>query len=79
MTDEEERAIISGLEEAAKKGQIITIAEIATAYDEATGKKHESNSTVYYLLHKHDWRVITPQTAHPGRASDEEEESTKKT
>jgi len=78
MTDEEEKAFLSGFAEAAKKGQIITIAEIAAAYDEATGKSRESKSTVYYLLHKHDWRVITPQTAHPGKASDDEIEASKK-
>jgi len=79
MTEEEEKAFLSEFEEAAKKGQIITIAEIAAAYNEATGKERESNSTVYYLLHKHGWRMITPQTAHPGKASDEEMEASKKT
>jgi len=69
MTYEEEKEFLSNFEEAAKKGQMITIAEIAAAYDEATGKVHESKSSVYYLLDKHGWRVITPQTAHPGKAS----------
>jgi len=78
MTDEEEIAFLSGFEEAAQKGQVITIAEIAAAYDEATGKERGSKSTVYYLLHKHDWRIITPRTAHPGKASDEAIEASKK-
>jgi transposase len=79
MRDEEEKRFLARFEEAAKEGQIITIGEIAAAYDEATGKTHESKSSVYYLLHKHGWRMITPKTAHPGKASDGEIESTKKT
>jgi len=79
MTEEEEKAFLSGFEETAKSGQIITIAEIAAAYDEETGKTHESKSSVYYLLHKHGWREISPQRVHPGKASDEEIETSKKT
>ena len=78
MTSDEEKAFLAGFEEAAKSGQMTTITEMAAAYDEATGKKHESKSTVYYLLHKHGWRIITPQTAHPGKASDEAIEASKK-
>jgi transposase len=78
MTKEEEKAFLAGFEEAALSGQLITIADIAAAYDEATGKKHESNSTVYYLLHKHKWRLIIPQRVHPGKASDEAIEASKK-
>jgi transposase len=78
MTDDEEKAFLSGFEEAAKRGRLTTIAEISAAYDEVTGKKHESKSTVYYLLHKHGWRIITPQTAHPGKASEEAIEASKK-
>jgi len=78
MTDEAEKEFLEKFEEAARSGQIITIAEIATAYDEITGKQHESKSTAYYLLHKHGWRMITPQRGHPGKASDEVIEASKK-
>ena len=78
MTDEEEQAFLAGFEETAKTGQLTTISEIAAAYDRATGKTHESKSTVYYLLHKHGWRIVAPQTAHPGKASEAEIEASKK-
>ena len=78
MTLEEEKAFLARFEEAAKNGQVITITEISAAYDEATGKQHESDSTAYYLLHKHNWRIITPQTVHPGKASEEVIEASKK-
>ena len=78
MKDEEEKEFLAEFEEAARNGQIITITEIAAAYDEKTGKQHESKSTVYYLLHKYGWRIITPQRRHPGSASNEEIEASKK-
>ena len=78
MAEEEERAFLSKYEEAAKTGQMTTISEIAAAYDEATGKQRKSKSTIYHLLHKHGWRMITPQRAHPGKASEEAIEASKK-
>jgi transposase len=78
MSEAEEKAFLAGFEEIAQSGELTTIGKISAAYDEATGKTHESKSTVYYLLHKHGWREITPQTAHPGKASDDEVEASKK-
>jgi len=78
MTDAEEKAFLASFEEASESGQIITISEIAKAYDKLTGKERESKSTIYYLLHKHKWRVITPQRVHPGKASKEAIEASKK-
>jgi len=77
-SDEEEREFMARFEEAAMKGQIITIGEIAAAYDERFGKEHKSKSTVYYLLHKMKWRKLMPRSKHPKKASDEEIESSKK-
>jgi len=78
MTDAEEKAFLSQFEEVGKDGQIITIDEIAAAYDEKTGKERTSKSTAYYLLNKHGWRQITPRTVHPGKASEAEIEASKK-
>jgi transposase len=78
LTEEEEKAFLLGFEDAAKSGQLTTIAEIACAYDRATGKQHESKSCVYYLLDKHGWRTITPQRVPPGKASGEVMETSKK-
>ena len=78
MSDAEEKAFLEKFIDAANAGQIITVEEIAEAYDKAVGKKHESLSTVYSLLHKHGWRKIVPKQYHPGKASDEEIEASKK-
>jgi len=78
MTDEEAKAFLNGFAEAASKGQIITIDEIAKAYDEAVGVEHKSLSTVYYLLHKLGWRKVLPKKFHPGKAKEEVIEASKK-
>lgn len=78
MSNDEEKAFLLRFEELATKGQLITIDDIALAYDDAVGVKHESLSTVYYLLHKHGWRKVAPRQYHPGKASDEVIEASKK-
>jgi len=78
MSDAEEKTFLSQFEKAGKNGQIITIAEIAAAYDEKTGKERASKSTAYYLLNKHGWRQITPRSSHPGKANEAEIEASKK-
>lgn len=78
MSDEEAKAFISQFEKSAKSGKILTVSDIAAAYDKVTGKEHESKSTVYYLLHKLGWRRIKPQTEHPGKADDEAIDASKK-
>ena len=78
MTNEAEKAFLARFEEIAGKGEMITINDISEAYNKQTGKNRESKSTIYYILHKHGWRVITPRTAHPGKASDEVCEASKK-
>ena len=78
MTNEQAAEFLKQFEEQAKNGQIITVGDIAKAYDEATGKERKSLSTVYYFLQSHGWRQIMPQSAHPNKASDEEIEFSKK-
>jgi len=78
MSEIEAEEFLSKFEEQAKNGQVITVETIAKAYDEAVGKTHKSLSTVYYFLHNHGWRMVTPRKQHPGKASDEEIEASKK-
>jgi len=76
--DEEEREFLAQFEEAAKKGQVITVGEIAAAYDQRFGKEHKSKPAVYYFLHKMGWRKVMPRSEHPKKASDEAIEASKK-
>ncbi len=78
MPQSKEEEFLARFKDAAEKGQIITVAEIAKAYDEYTGKEHSSKSTVYYLLHKLGWRKVMPRSKHPNKASAEAIEASKK-
>ena len=78
MSKEEEEAFLNQFKEAAQNGQITTVADIAAAYDEQIEKQHESKSTIYGLLQRHGWRQVMPQTQHPGKASEEVIEASKK-
>ena len=78
LTDAEELTFLEGFRKEAEKGQVVSIDEIAAAYDELTGKERKSNSTVYYLLQKHGWRIVIPRGQHPKKASEEDIASSKK-
>ena len=75
---QEEEKFLEQFKEAAEKGQVITVADIAKAYDNEFGKEHKSKSTVYYFLHKFGWRKVMPRSKHPKKASEEVIEASKK-
>lgn len=78
MNSEEADEFLNKFKEKAEKGQVATVEEIALEYDKATGKERKSNSSVYHFLHTHGWRMIMPKSQHPGKASDEAIEASKK-
>ena len=78
LTDAEEIAFLENFRKEAEKGQVVSVAEIAAAYDELTGKERKSDSTVYYLLQKYGWRIVMPRGQHPKKASEAEIEASKK-
>lgn len=78
MDLEESDEFLKQFKEKAEKGQIITIEEIADAFNEKTGKQRKSLSTIYYFMHSHGWRKIMPRSKHPNKASDEAIEASKK-
>jgi len=77
MSVSEEIAFLDGFFDLAEAGQIITIATIMEKYKEATGKPC-ADTTIYRLLKRHGWRKIAPRPEHPGKASEDEIESSKK-
>ena len=77
MSFEEEGKFLEHFAELAEAGQIITVNGILRKFEEVTGK--ESNtSTIYKLLKRHGWRKVKPRPRHPGKASDEVIEASKK-
>ena len=77
MTYEEEQAILDRFTEKAEAGQIITVKEIKSAFDEKLGKD-TGRGYIYMLLARHKWRKIRPRPKHPKRTSDEEIAASKK-
>ena len=77
MSFAEEAAFLEQFREEAESGLLISVKNILKKYEETTGK--ESNtSTIYALLKRHGWRKVKPRPRHPGSASEEEREKTKK-
>jgi len=64
MSLEEEKALLFPFLEKAKKGGVLVVNEIKTAYEERVGHK-VPKSTVYRMLARHGWRKIAPRPYHP--------------
>jgi transposase len=60
----------------AEKGQILIVADIQKAYENAVGHSVPP-STVYRMLDRHNWRKVMPRPRHP-KANPEEQEAYKK-
>ena len=64
LTHEEEASILEKFRERAESGEIVSGVEIQREYEKAVG--HEvSNSQIYYVLARHDWRRVKPRKQHP--------------
>ena len=78
ISEEKEKKFLEQFKKSAEEGQIITISEIAKKYDELVKKEHKSKSTIYSLLHRHEWRKVMPRSKHPNKASEAEINASKK-
>ena len=76
MSVEDEAKFFRQFEEKATEGQILTVAEISTAYFQKLGKAPHNG--IYCVLHKLGWRNIMPRSQHPKKASEEDIEASKK-
>jgi len=66
MTLKEEKAFLKQFATAAGAGELLNIHDLKAAYEKAIGHP-TSNSTIYNLLARHDWRKLTPRPFHPDR------------
>ena len=69
MTVAEEKALLARFANAAGAGEMLNIHDLKRAYEQAIGHG-ASNSTVYNLLDRHDWRKLMPRPFHPKRDVD---------
>ena len=66
MTLEDEKAFLAKFAKTAGAGELLNIGELKSAYEEEIGHA-TSNSTVYDLLARHEWRKLMPRPFHPDR------------
>jgi len=78
MSKAQAEEFLSQFEKKAQNGQIITVAELAIAYDKATQKERKSRSSIYRFLHSHNRRMVMPRGRHPKKANEAEIEASKK-
>ena len=77
MGFETEEQFLEQFCELAEAGQLVTVESIQKAFEETTGRPVDSSS-IYRLLARHGWRKVKPRPRHPGAASEEEINSSKK-
>lgn len=77
LTLEEEKALLSTFEDLARKGQIVTISDIALAYEQKVGHRI-GGGQMYRVLHRHGWRKVMPRSKNPNKASEEAIAASKK-
>lgn len=76
---EEEAALLEPFIEAAKAGQQVEISAIRKAYETKLGRTFDKDhGRIYRVLERHGWRKVMPRPKHPGKASDEVIEASKK-
>lgn len=77
MSVAQEAEVLKPFVAKAQQGQVVSVKEIALAYQKAVG--HEvGRSQVYYVLKRHGWRKVMPRSRHPKKASDEAINASKK-
>lgn len=64
MTLAEESALMSGLIESAKDGQVVTAHQVKAAIEKQVGRP-VGTKTVYRLMHRQGWRKVVPRPTHP--------------
>lgn len=77
LTLEEEQEFLAPFFTRAESGELTTAAQIKLAFEKQVG--HEvDKSTIYRLLHRHEWHKLVPRPRHP-QANQEAQEQFKKT
>jgi transposase len=66
MTLEEERTFLARFAKAAGAGELLNVHELKLAYEQEIGHP-TSDSTIYNLLDRHEWRKLMPRPFHPKR------------
>jgi transposase len=73
MSCEKEKAFLDRWTEQAESGGILVVPPIHAAVEEEVGHA-VAKSTVYRMLARHGWRKVEPDTCHPQRDAEAQEE-----
>ena len=60
----EEAAFLERFTQSAQEGELVSIADIKQAYEQRV-QREVALSTIYRLLHRHQWRKVAPRPKHP--------------
>lgn len=63
MTKEEEKKFLASFTDEAKTGRVVTVTKIHIELEKCLGR-HVPRSSVYNLLHRNNWRKISPNKRH---------------
>ncbi len=75
----EEEALLEPFKKKAEAGQMVEVSAIKAAYEEKIGRSLEKDhGQIYRVLKRHGWRKVMPRSKHPGKASEEAIEASKK-
>ena len=66
MTLAEDKSLLDSFSKAAGAGEMLNIHDLKAGYEKAIGHP-TSNSTIYNLLDRHNWRKLMPRPFHPDR------------
>lgn len=67
LTVREEETFLNRYLDAAQKEKIITVDQLFQTYQKETGHA-SSRDSFYYLLKRHGWCTVTPQSEYPKKA-----------
>lgn len=64
LSTDEELDLLAALHDDAAEGRLVTVPQIRQVIETRTGEAWPL-STVYELLHRHEWRKVVPRPRHP--------------
>ena len=77
MSYSDEEEVLKPFRERAEAGHVVSVQEIAEAYDKKLGRK-SNPAQIYQVLKRHNWRKVMPRSKHPKKATEEVIETSKK-
>lgn len=71
LTYEQEEAVLEPFRERMCRGEMVSVREMAVAYQAAVSDHKVSDTQIYAVLKRHGFRSVMPRSRHPKKASEE--------